>query len=883
MATNEYMFSVIIPVYNVEPYLDDTIKSVINQTVGFEKNIQLILINDGSADGSGDICIKYRDAYPENITYVYQENAGVSNARNAGLKLVKGKYVNFLDSDDMWKPDTFAKVTDFFARNPGVKMVAGRFCMFGRQEGFVHPTDYKFDKERIIDITKTNDYPQLSSSSMFFASELVCNKEFDTSLTVSEDVKYISEILAEEKLYGILPSAVYMYRKRESLNSAIDTSMKKKSWYFATPRECYQAIFDMSTEKFGEVLPYFQNLVMYDLQWRIRGEIADNLTTEEKAEYIALIKSLLDQIDDQIILNQKHMNYRFKLATLSIKHGRDVIDELAFDKASERYKFNGMDAIKMNGVRHVLVNVLEVHDDTLMLEGILNLVLDGRHGRIAVKKNKKIIEVERYNINHKRINAFDGTEVFDGRAYKVQMKIKPGDKVRFVFITNDGETIQLRPTFNDNAKLNRDIRNSYYATKKNIVMLKDNTLFVQKKTLKNRIMSELKYQYYLRKKGVKGVSMYRILGIIQRHFCKKRIWIFSDRTTVAGDNGEALFKYVVSHAKDIDAYFAVNEQSKDYARMQQYGKVLAMDSFKYKMRFLCAEKIISAHADAWTINAFGENGVYMKDFYDFDFAFLQHGITKDDISSWITKHNKNIKLLVTAAVREYDSIVNGDYSYTANEVKLTGFPRYDYLEDRTERKIVFLPTWRKNIAGKVIEGTSEREYYDTFVETDYFKFYNGIINDERIIAAMEKYGYTGDFYVHPSFSRQACDFKGNDRVKVHEEPAIYSKVFAENALMITDYSSVAFDFCYLKKPVIYSQYDRDTFFQNHLYQEGYFSYENDGFGPVCHEYENIIETIISYMANGCVMEDKYVQRVDAFFKYTDKNNCERVFEELCKL
>ena len=85
----KYKLSVVIPVYNVEKYLDETLKSVINQTINFKKNIQVILINDGSKDNSEKICLKYQRKYPENIEYYFKENAGVSAARNEGMKHIK--------------------------------------------------------------------------------------------------------------------------------------------------------------------------------------------------------------------------------------------------------------------------------------------------------------------------------------------------------------------------------------------------------------------------------------------------------------------------------------------------------------------------------------------------------------------------------------------------------------------------------------------------------------------------------------------------------------------------------------------------------------------------------------------------------------------------
>lgn len=94
--------------------------------------------------------------------------------------------------------------------------------------------------------------------------------------------------------------------------------------------------------------------------------------------------------------------------------------------------------------------------------------------------------------------------------------------------------------------------------------------------------------------------------------------------------------------------------------------------------------------------------------------------------------------------------------------------------------------------------------------------------------------------------------------------------------MITDYSSVAFDFAYIKKPLIYYQND------DYHYEKGYFDYETMGFGDIIQTEEELIDKIIEYIENNCQMEEKYQKRVDKFFKYTDKNNSKRVYEWILK-
>ena len=116
----KYKFSIVMAVYNVEPFIEEAINSVINQTIGFRENVQLILVDDGSSDNSGAICDAYKEKYPDNIIVIHKENGGAASARNEGLKHIKGEYTNFFDPDDLLSSDTLKKVYEFFKINENV-------------------------------------------------------------------------------------------------------------------------------------------------------------------------------------------------------------------------------------------------------------------------------------------------------------------------------------------------------------------------------------------------------------------------------------------------------------------------------------------------------------------------------------------------------------------------------------------------------------------------------------------------------------------------------------------------------------------------------------------------------------------------------------------
>jgi CDP-glycerol glycerophosphotransferase (TagB/SpsB family) len=111
---------------------------------------------------------------------------------------------------------------------------------------------------------------------------------------------------------------------------------------------------------------------------------------------------------------------------------------------------------------------------------------------------------------------------------------------------------------------------------------------------------------------------------------------------------------------------------------------------------------------------------------------------------------------------------------------------------------------------------------------------------------------------------------------------VYKDIFKEGSLLVTDYSSTAFDFAYLKKPVVYCQFDVDEIYSAHTYKKGYFDYEENGLGEVVYTEEDLVSKIICNINNNCQMMPVYEDRVNRFFAYHDKSNCERILNAITK-
>ena len=886
MEQYNYIFSIVIPIYNVEKYLEETINSIINQTIGFEKNIQLVLVNDGSKDNSEEICLKYKELYPENVVYVKQENAGVSAARNLGIKNIQGKYVNFLDGDDKWSLDALEKIYDFFEKNnEEIDIVVGRKEFFEAKEGY-HILDYKFEETKVIDIFEDYDFVQMDVTSAIFKSDVVKKYAFNTNLRYAEDADFVNRVLLEKHKFGVIKEAVHLYRKRYDETSALQNIKKSKSWFTDTIKYFHQNIFGISKEKYGKIIPYVQYVVMYDLQWRLKEIKSKSITNQEKEEYIENIKGLLRCIDDEIIIKQKNIFSKLKLYALSLKYGKDITEELKYENG--KFYYNNLAVYKIRNNENVFkVEILEIEDDMLKLEGRTKFAIPRKNYEIYLNIDSS--KEEKIELKEEKIKStitFEGKE-FKNYTFNVEVHLKDIKKVGFIFEYKTGERETLKIGFGRFGKLS-SLESSYYTNGNYLITSPKKNILIKRNTIKARIKYERNYLQSLKELNEKEIIKYRKMYFILKKLHRKPIWLISDRESKANDNGEHLFKYIQSVRNNrIAPYFLLEKSSEDFERIKKIGKVIKPNSLKHKIYFLLASNIISSQAGKNVIDIFDEKYDYIKDLLNFKFVFLQHGITKDNLSKWLYKFSKNIKLFVTAGIAEYESIINGDYGYTEKEVKLTGFPRYDKLIDikvKKEKQIIIIPTWRKNIKGSYIEKTSESIYLDTFKNTEFFNFYNNLINDKRIIEVLKNNGYKCKFCLHPLLHEQYVDFKGNDYVEINHGFVDYQNEFAKNSLLITDYSSVFFDFAYLKKPVIYTQFDEKEFFSGeHTYEKGYFDYQKDGFGPVCFDYESSVKQIIKTIEKGCELDTKYIQRIDKFYKYHDNNNCKRVYEELLKL
>ncbi|MBO5396700.1 MAG: glycosyltransferase [Clostridia bacterium] len=240
------LISVIIPVYNVEKYLEECVNSVLAQTY---KNIEIILVDDGSTDSSGKLCDSFAENH-SNIKVFHKENGGQSTARNMGLEKAQGKYIYFLDSDDIIVPDALEKLC----------AVAEADCadvVFFDALSFI---DEKPDAEMKQTYLRTHKYPVQSGIKTFELMQnrneyhcvvwgMLLRKELLKKNDIEfipgiyyEDMAYTYELLCRAGTVSQCPEVLYKRRYRE--NSTMTSKKSKK--YFDSSVAVYEYIRDFS-------------------------------------------------------------------------------------------------------------------------------------------------------------------------------------------------------------------------------------------------------------------------------------------------------------------------------------------------------------------------------------------------------------------------------------------------------------------------------------------------------------------------------------------------------------------------------------------------------------------------------------------------------------
>lgn len=253
-------FSIIIPVYNIQDYIEECINSVLEQSY---KSYEIILVNDGSTDNSGRICEEFASKI-SGVKVIHKKNGGLSSARNEGIKVANGDYLMFLDGDDFIKEEALKNLSEVIYDFPNIDLICGKFIKLSPSGNF------QYEKFQFPNVNRMSGVEGLTS---FFKNIPIimwsaCRTIFKTSFfkennfkfkegITSEDLELIPKIYMKASSIAVCNKPFYIYRLGRS-ESIINTVNEKRFYDVINIIKSYLEILENDKNKNFEFIKFFK-------------------------------------------------------------------------------------------------------------------------------------------------------------------------------------------------------------------------------------------------------------------------------------------------------------------------------------------------------------------------------------------------------------------------------------------------------------------------------------------------------------------------------------------------------------------------------------------------------------------------------------------------
>ncbi|WP_330949196.1 CDP-glycerol glycerophosphotransferase family protein [Virgibacillus sp. MG-45] len=360
--------------------------------------------------------------------------------------------------------------------------------------------------------------------------------------------------------------------------------------------------------------------------------------------------------------------------------------------------------------------------------------------------------------------------------------------------------------------------------------------------------------------------MMRWSWLIQLFHKKEDIWIVGERSYKAQDTGLAFFKYVRTNYPNQKVYYVIDKSSPEKGNAEKYGNVLDFKSKEHIWNTIVAKKVISSHHPDYL---FPIRTSSFKAKVKADKIFLQHGVmgTKNMVANYgKDAPGFDTDFFMVSSDSEKEMIIN-DFGYKKEEVFVTGLSRFDSLFEKDvklKRQILIIPTWRDYI---VMD--------DSFFESEYYNRYKNLIENSTLHELADKYNFKIIFCLHPNMQKFSKHFEHPNVRVISQGEVDVQHLIKSSAMMVTDYSSVGFDFSFLDKPVIYYQFDRAKFIGK---RPSHLDLDNDLPGDITDNEVTIVDLIEAYAQQDFSMKPEFKKRASKFIKYRDQQSSKRIYD-----
>lgn len=357
----------------------------------------------------------------------------------------------------------------------------------------------------------------------------------------------------------------------------------------------------------------------------------------------------------------------------------------------------------------------------------------------------------------------------------------------------------------------------------------------------------------------------------------KKCWLICEEPSEARDNGYFFFKYMCEHHPERKCIYAISPDSVDYKKVEALGKVVAFGSIMHWLLYFTCEYNISSQKG-------GKPNAALCAFLELNHiskvknVFLQHGVTINN-ARWLYSDRSSFFYFITATKDETDYI-GLHFGYKKGVVQYTGFPRFDNLHNYQVKRnrILIMPSWRVWFKEKTAQVSKQDS---VFVSSDYLNKWRNLLSCDEMREMISQYSLEVIFYPHRNMQSHISHFQTIDSGVIVATAERYDiqQLLKSSELIITDYSSVFFDMAYMKKPIIFYQFDEEKF-RCQQYQEGYFDYHNNPFGQSYSNHKDVLKELRRLIENHYIISGSYLKEHSRVFSLYDDHNSERIYNLL---
>lgn len=859
----KYDLSIIVPVYNAEETIAKCINSIFNQSYIFSK-IQLILVDNNSTDGSRDICLGYACEY-ENVEFYGEKRQGVSFARNMGLDMAQGKYIMFIDSDDFIGKHTVKNVIAFFEKHENdVDLVTYHEtkCINGKKVR---------EHVRYSILKKTGVY-ELEEN--FYALQVrinICIKnglgvKFDTAMNFQEDQKFCTEILDVKRRLGYVKEAEYYY---EATSTGLVAEYCGPIEYFESTLQFFEGLF-----KEKPVSKYHQALFLHDCIWKFKlnrlwpYHYSDNELCKAKTR----VMELLACVEDDVIMSYPEIDNYEKFYWLELKNKNDI---------THYTEKNGIALIKNGKILYrrkkmeIILRRIQVLNGNFKIRGFFKSIAfnftQKPNGNVIINGRKQPLKLNDCAAGYYKVK--EKTNVFWG--FEVKGEILPSTVVSFE-ICVDG--IVQNTEFYNMPGVEFNESNKWYLVNDVLVEQKQNEIIFKK--LQEAELGKRK------KTVLDAESDTELKKYTTRRLenCTEEVWLYTDAPSVLIDNAYLQFKHDVQINDGIERYYIVtNAEGKfDYSKEVDANRLIIHGSEKHIGKFFKAKKILTSFIDEdvlWPVKD-AKTRKKLRGGFNAEIVYLQHGILHAHLPWYYSKFRTDVDKFVISTKYEKENLLK-NYDYEDDDLLMTGMARYDFINtcENSKNILLYAPSWRSYLVNKIEESDIKREADVVLLEkSNYFTGIVNLLTDEKLKNFLEESDMYLELKLHPEF----CELYHDNLTSIEGERIRLAEDIVDinqYKMLITDFSSILYDFVYMNKPILYFVPDYKEFLSglNH-YRELDIPLEN-GFGRFTDQKGKLIDYLIQMQGRNFQIEEIYREKYQKLFNNLVSTR-EKLYENL---